>query len=287
MPLSPSERVHLIRDIASRFDNDDWQAIDMILNQFGIPTPNGWNDSKSRYVMSTIQQAPDQTLLDLAHHTGSQSLPSLNPAAQPSFWRQGMFKVFLTHLARERQFAADLQVELLNFGISCFVAHNDIEPTSEWQSEIEAALSSCDALVALLHDDFHQSNWTDQEIGFAMGRGVPVFSVRLGQDPYGFIGRFQAFKNKPVDALAVDLFDAYRKNRQTRGRLGEVLVRLFEESNSYAEAKRRIGYLEELAIWEPAFAERIREAARVNSQISGSWGVSGRVNMLASKWEAP
>jgi nucleoside 2-deoxyribosyltransferase len=57
----------------------------------------------------------------------------------------------------------------------------NIEPTKEWQNEIEAALSTCDALVALLHPGFHVSMWTDQEIGYAMGRGIPVYSVGFGQ----------------------------------------------------------------------------------------------------------
>ena len=31
--------------------------------------------------------------------------------------------------------------------------------------QIETVLATCDALVALLHDKFHASKWTDQEIG--------------------------------------------------------------------------------------------------------------------------
>ena len=120
--------------------------------------------------------------------------------------------------AAHRLFAAALQDALLNFGISAFVAHNDIEPARDWQTHIETALSTCDALVALLHPKFHQSNWTDQEIGFAMGRGVPVFSVRFGQDPYGFIGRFQAFAGDdgPEPELARQLFTVYQKHKQTQ-----------------------------------------------------------------------
>lgn len=131
-----------------------------------------------------------------------------------------MFRVFLSHLAANKVVAAKLQEACLEFGISCFVAHNDIEPTQEWQTQIETALATSDALVALLHPEFHASNWTDQEIGYAMGRGLPVYSVRFGQDPYGFIGRFQAFtaKGKNPLALAQELFESFRKNKQTHSR---------------------------------------------------------------------
>jgi nucleoside 2-deoxyribosyltransferase len=71
------------------------------------------------------------------------------------------------------------------------VAHSDIEPTAEWQTQIQTALATCDAFIALLHPDFQASDWTDQEVGFSMGRGVPTFAVRLGQVPYSFMGAFK------------------------------------------------------------------------------------------------
>ena len=49
-----------------------------------------------------------------------------------------------------------------------------------------------DAFVALMTEGFHESVWTDQEVGVAFGRGVPIISVKLEKDPYGFIGKFQA-----------------------------------------------------------------------------------------------
>jgi len=36
-----------------------------------------------------------------------------------------------------------------------------------------------DVLVAILTTGFRESHWTNQEIGVAIGRGVPVISVRL------------------------------------------------------------------------------------------------------------
>jgi hypothetical protein len=121
-----------------------------------------------------------------------------------------------------------------------------------------------------------------------MGRGLPVFAIRFGQDPYGFIGRFQGFTGggKTVQALARELFDSYRKNKQSQKRMAEVLVSLFEDSESFASAKARIGYLEELEVSEPSYSSRIEAAVESNSQISGSWGVAERVEQLAKKWSS-
>jgi len=146
-----------------------------------------------------IEKAKDQTLLELAQHLGFVLEVSESSHIEPAFWRKGMFRLFISHLAGHRKWAGELQEALLPYGISSFVAHNDIEPTTEWQNQIETALSTCDALVALLHEKFHESKWTDQEVGFAMGRGVPVYSVHFGEAPYGFIGRFQAFNGVKTD----------------------------------------------------------------------------------------
>jgi TIR domain len=286
MPLSPSDRVTLITEIVNRLLEEDWNLIDLILRQFGQSTSPAWNGSKQSYVIDKIELAPDQVPIDMAEHVGFQ-FGKANPIGiEPPFWRRGMLKVFLSHLAVDRALAGALQECLLEYGISCFVAHNVIEPTTEWLAEIETALATCDAAVALLTPNFHQSNWTDQELGIAMGRGLPVFAVHLGQAPYGFIGKFQAFngKGKSIAELAKELFDAYYKSKQTQRRVGEVLVNLFEESGSYAQAKKRLGYLEGLEVWQPSFATRIRAAVQNNGQIRDSWGVPARVEQLAKKW---
>jgi len=85
---------------------------------------------------------------------------------------------------------AALKERLQLLGVSCFVAHEDIHPGHEWQDEIENALASMDGFAALLTEGFHDSAWTDQEVGYALARGVPMIAVRLGRDPYGFIGKF-------------------------------------------------------------------------------------------------
>lgn len=275
-----------MKEIAARLGSEEWPLIDVTLKQFSLPWTDEWRGTKDAYVLRMVEEATDEQLVDLAQHVGFQFEDVTAPRVEPPFWRKGMFRVFVSHLATKCVFAAELQEALLDFGLSCFIAHNDIEPTQEWQTQIETALATCDALVALLHENFHASHWTDQEIGFAMGRGVPVYSVRFGQDPYGFIGRFQAFNanNTNAETLARELFDAYRKSKQTQRRMSEILVALFEQSGSFAEAKARIGYLEDLELWEPSFATRIRSAAKSNRQVSGSWGVPDRVSALAKKW---
>jgi hypothetical protein len=286
MALTPSERVLLIKEIGERLGGEDWPLIDVTLKQFSLRWSDEWRGDKVAYVLAMIEEGEDSALLDLGRHVGFQ-LPTVPPRVDPPFWRTGMLRLFLTHLATHRELAAELQGALWAYGISAFVAHNDIEPTQEWQTEIETALATCHALVALLYPQFHESNWTDQEIGFAMGRGVPVFSIRFGQDPYGFIGRFQAFngRGKTASVIARELFEAYRANKQTEVAMADALVQLFEESDSFAGAKTRIGYLEELKVWKAGYSSRLGAAERNNLQIAEAWDVPSRIRALINKWK--
>ena len=67
--------------------------------------------------------------------------------------------------------------------------------------------------------------------------------------------------------------------------MAEALVTLFEESTSFAAAKERVGYLEDLEVWDASFVPRIKAAIKSNSQVSNSWDVTDRVKELAKKWK--
>ena len=284
MPLKVSDRLKLLKEVSDRLCFEEWYMVDTTLKEFGLPTETIWGSEKAAYIIEMARNASDCVLVDLGKHLGFE-LDNINKFAVTEdcgFWQHGMFKLFVSHLAAERQFAGDLQKSLLRCGISCFVAHNDITPTKEWQAEIETALRTCDSLVALLHTGFHASSWTDQEIGFVMGRELPAFAVRLGETPYGFIGRFQAFNGlgKSVEQVAKELFDAYRNHPLTKGAMASVCISLFEGSDSFEQSRTRVRYLEEIDNWLPSFSERLRTALKINNQISGSFGVSARVNAL-------
>ncbi|SCX50290.1 toll/interleukin-1 receptor domain-containing protein [Nitrosospira sp. Nsp1] len=135
------------------------------------------------------------------------------PDATKRIWGDASFRLFLSHKTEVKKETTTVKDGLRLFGISCFVAHNDIHPTKAWQEEIENALASMDGFVALMTEGFHDSVWTDQEVGYAVARGVPIIPVRLGKDPYGFIGKFQALSST-WPAVVVDLMKILIKNGQ-------------------------------------------------------------------------
>ncbi len=205
---------------------------------------------------------------------------------EPELWEPGFFRVFPSHLAKDKDYATELQSRLANFNISTFVAHKDITPTREWQDEIELALSTADALVALLTPGFHESLWTDQEVGFVMGRGLLAVAIRLGEEPYGFMGRLQAFQgqDKPTKDLAREMCEAFIRNKQTKKSMTHAILNRFEQSHSFDDAKRTMQLLEGIDYWEHQFEERITRAVEQNSQIEHSFGVPDRAHKLIQKW---
>jgi AbiJ-like protein/TIR domain-containing protein len=211
----------------------------------------------------------------------------------PQFWAPGQFRLFISHVTSFRQRATALRQDLSQFHISGFVAHETIEPGELWQREIEAALRSMDAMAALITPDFHDSKWTDQEVGWALGSGVYVLPVRRGADPYGFLGEVQGIQGlgKRVSEVAEEIFETLLRRSRTKEALLEALVVGFERSESYKVARQNISLLERAHSIPESLLLRIEVAARSNEQVAKSSGVADRVAKLVRlhqglKWPA-
>lgn len=192
------------------------------------------------------------------------------PEATNRIWGDEGYRVFLGHKAEVKKETALLKEKLKLYGISCFVAHEDIHPTREWQNEIENALFSMDALVALMTEEFHNSLWTDQEVGFAFGRGVPIISIKLGKDPYGFIGKFQALSCS-WDTAAKEIVKIFVKYDQMLNAYIKAVQDCsgFNDGNTLSEILPFIDRLSEQQ------THRLIALFRENRQVQSSFGFNG------------
>ena len=182
--------------------------------------------------------------------------------------------------------ASEIQGMLEKYAISVFVAHEDIEPTREWQDEIELALSSMDALVALLTEGFIGSKWCDQEIGVAIGRKVLVIPLRAGVDPYGLIGKYQGVStsNKTVDTFCGEIFKVLLDNSSTKRRLTSGLVNKICNSQSFAASKESVNLLslasENLT---QEMVGKLKQAIKDNNQVYSAFGVPDKLNRILNQ----
>ena len=189
--------------------------------------------------------------------------------AMRRIWGNG-FRVFLSHKTSVKAETAVLKDRLRLFGVSAFVAHEDIYPTKIWQNEIENALASADGFVALMTGDFHESDWTDQEVGYALARGIPVVAVRLGRDPYGFIGKFQAISTGWEDAPG-QIARAFVKHE---GAFTSYILAL-RECSSWDTANVLAQALPGLEALTERQANDLVSAYNGNYELRGGWGFNG------------
>ena len=284
--MHPSERIKHIKEISKELAKEDWALLDLTLKQFGFPTTDQWGGDKENYVVEMISESNDDSLLELAKHLGVAS--QLETTKEPDFWAATEARVFISHLTSHKKETYELKEELEAYGISAFVAHDDIEPTKEWQMEIELALASMDALVALLTPGFCESRWCDQEVGVAIGRQLPIISVRIDQDPHGFIGKYQALQGygRSPAQLADEIFHIFVVNPIIGPRITDGLVQQLAQSDSFNRSKELIGYIKESNYLNSKHVAVMKEAVANNSQVNGSWGVPEQIEQLAKQIES-
>lgn len=113
--LGASDRIRLIKDIAARLSQESWPLIDLTLQQFKLPWTDQWQSGDTLgYVLKMIADAADEKLLALAAHMGLDTL-GVRPTVDPAFWQPGEFRLFVTHLAKHKEQATELQTELRRF----------------------------------------------------------------------------------------------------------------------------------------------------------------------------
>jgi TIR domain len=209
------------------------------------------------------------------------------PVDVEHIWDGGYLRLFLSHVSEHKKNVAKLKSEFFQYGVSAFVAHQDIEPNAEWQVEIELALRSMDALVALLTPDFHKSNWTDQEVGFAMGSNVMVISVRLGLDPYGFIGKFQGLAGgfDAPDKLVSEVIDLLIKGKSTKAKMSESLVLALEKSKSFISANKVAAKLATVDYFTPEQLGRMEKTCGKNRYVKEAYVVPDKIKNILGRFK--
>jgi hypothetical protein len=238
------------------------------LQAFGVDPakPTSGVNSKWVYTKELLADADENLILRISGELGIPHGYVVTPTRdvmESSFWEPRYFRLFLSHLSSFKKTTAVFQRTLRRFGISAFVAHVDIEPTRVWEDEIEAALFSMDALAAILMPGFKESNWTDQEVGVAVGRGVLIIPVIRGLNPNGFIAKYQGLQtsNKTVPRVATELFQILARSPKTRTRMLSCLVDTLLQSTSEEEAIEKLGLLHADDSLPIAFLDKLKEGA--------------------------
>ena len=227
------------KDLASAFvdnnieeiwqDHDNWNGgIDTYLIKLNLPLDVYYKlkdsnrieeaESNVRAFYEDMMKGDDSIRLSqVAISPSDNSQIDFGTNNNDTMWKPGYFRLFISHVSKYKESASNLKNSLATYGIDCFVAHEDITPSKEWEVEIENALFTMDALCAIVVPEFNGSQWCDQEVGIALGQHKLVISVNKGENAYGFFGKFQALKSKSTSTdMAAEVWKAISNNDRTK-----------------------------------------------------------------------
>jgi hypothetical protein len=173
------DRITAIQRVAGVLAEKSWADAELTLQEFGVNLDDAREyEGLYEYAVAHVRKTDDTTLRELDGFLSGAEVT--DPAEEERAWRAGSFRLFISHPSQEKERAGKLSHYLAPFGIEAFVAHNDVEPTEEWQDEIEKALLSCQALCAILTPDFVNSRWCDQEVGMVVAQRKLIIPLKPG-----------------------------------------------------------------------------------------------------------
>ncbi len=200
------------------------------------------------------------------------------------FWKPGLARVFISHRDDYKKEARELGEALEEYGMACFIAHDTIAPLAEWRDQIMKGLETMEAMIVFMTDDFQDSHWCQQEVGFALGKNTPIVPLKLGRkDPPGFISHLQAMRGSTDNPLAAakGLFPLIGKALGRQERLNEVLITAFCDSPSFSDTKERFNRMDSsVKVLTGPQLQQIIEAFASNSQLHGAGHLTSKYERL-------
>lgn len=221
--MKVSEKLATIQRISKELeDRYNWAETSTFLTAFfpGAHTYQSDYDSISEMASSNLSQVDPSVLGEIIDDLGIESIGHISSSIQPpGVWNDtDKFRIFLSHVSKDKDKAHRLRDALSAYNISAFVAHDDIEPTLDWQVQIERALHAMDAYVSIHTVGYAESIWCQQETGFAFGNGAKVIALRMGEDPKGFASKHQAISRgtKKAEDVAAEIDKLLREDDRTK-----------------------------------------------------------------------
>lgn len=195
-------------------------------------------------------------------------------------------EIFLSYSSKDKNIAGEFKEKLQRYGIKVFLAHEDIEPTEEWEKIILEHLDICSIFIPIISENFKLSDWTSQEIGIAIGKNKFIIPVALDNKiPYGFIKKFQAISinGSRIDEVISKIISIIKTNVNFKELLSESVLKIFLDSNSYNVAEQRSSFLKEFD-FTPEQINKIIKGSIDNSQIYDCYIARKRLRIFMDKY---
>ncbi len=276
--MKPGERIRLIKDAASSLASRSVAEIQLTLEEFGITTWNfeEYDTDPFTYCTRQLREADESVLISIHEFLSGEDAA---PIETQVLWGPEPGRAFLSHTHDNRDFVGRVRESLPTFGISGFVAHADINPSKQWRAAIKEALATCHIFVAFMDDGFHESQWCDQEVGWALSRDIPILPVRpmdfdrSSTRKDGFLEEHQDVFLDDVSFInsaywtAEQIFNSLVTHARTRDVGVMALAEAFVHSGSFDQTRRLWSLIERQPLIESPQLRRLEYAVQTNRQV--------------------
>lgn len=160
---------------------------------------------------------------------------------------------------------------LNEIGFDSFIAKEDIKLSEFWEKRILRQLDESNIFIAILSDNFKDSNYCNHELGIAIHRKMLIIPLSLDDNPS--YGLFEKFESKPIEKyreLQQTIVDYYSK--QT---IDYFLINLNNVQGNWNYDSCNL----HLKLMEPYFkefsniqVEKLVNAVLTNNQLHGRYG---------------
>ena len=263
--MDRSTKVDTVRFVRDELKKLDYEEQGLLLSIYGFEEP--WNDAS---VQDSLIKGADEDLQSLASKLrGDKGLSKQDVDGQSS-----PLRVFASHLSASKLYVSQFRDQLQAHGIDLFVAHSSIEVSKRWADVIEDNLSGCHAAIIFLEEGSKDSDWCDQEVGWLLGRNIPIYTLMLdGARLYGPLAELQGIPAQtdrypgPLVNAAVSFF---RSEPSIAPNVTESLVQGLVSSFSWDNTRRVWEQIKHLRELTPDQVQRIENAIPENQELEAA-----------------
>lgn len=107
-------------------------------------------------------------------------------------------EIFFSYAHEDKVLAGKIADYLVKREIDVFLAHEDIEVSTEWRKEILKHLENDNILIALLTASYEESVWANQEAGYMIGKRGKTIPLIVGETDIKKFGFLESYQGIPV-----------------------------------------------------------------------------------------
>lgn len=206
-------------------------------------------------------------------------------------------KIFFSYSSKDKKFAGLLREYLLKYDFDCFMAHDDIEPLADWIEVIKKNLNSCDIFILIITNNFKESDWTDQETGWAKATDKFIVPLQVDLPPYGFINHIQGLLVKQsmlendtyVMNLSYKIVTLIEKEPIIKSKIDNYfifkIIKMLSNSSSFDDANATSQLLEKYPNFTTDHVRLLYQATKNNNQIQGAFKTQKILKEIFKKYK--